>query len=176
MTPEEVERRARAARLIRRLLFAAGAIISIGLVLFVISVLREEPVHACKVLLGPPEEVEQLAGLSLRVDEGIGGDRDCDLRVWRREGKDPPVVTITNRHRNNYDQLRRDLEAETFASKEALSAPAGGLLFIARRPKPNYHTIIFQHGDIVTVVELDARVFDTTKAKSYAAAVAGRAP
>jgi hypothetical protein len=103
-------------------------------------------------------------------------------------------VILTNRHASREAEVRRGLEAQRFASTEAL--PGGGTLFVfARRAPtvddmlssaaappepaalatPRHHAVVFRHGDVVTEIRLDSALVDAAKAKQLAAAVASRA-
>ncbi|MBS1118782.1 MAG: hypothetical protein H6Q90_1010 [Deltaproteobacteria bacterium] len=174
----EAEARLRAIRRLRWSLVTAGVIVSIGLIVFVIVVVRDKPVNECLTMLGPLPATEQLVGYPLRIDEGIAGERDCDVRVWQRDRIDhpgAPVIVIENKHVNNYERVRADLEGKPFSGSETLTLPVGEALLFIAGAGATQHAVVFRHGDIVTELLLDGRAFDLAKAKSFAAAVAARA-
>jgi hypothetical protein len=173
----EAAARLRAIRRLRTSLVTIGVIVSIGLIVFVIVVVRDKPANACLTMLGPLAATEQLVGQPLQLDEGIAGELDCDLRVWPRDrpaGEATPVVLIENKHVNNYQRVRADLEAKPFASHETLNLPTGEALLFVAGPASPQHAIVFRHGDTVTELLLDRRVFDVSKAKSFVTAAAAR--
>jgi len=129
------------ARQIRRrlwLLGGVGLVVSIGLVLFVVYRLKNQPGNECETLLGPLAEIQQLAGVPLETRGGIGGDRNCDLLVFEAGKAGGWVVMVSSTHRTNFTHLREDRERQQFIGKETLALPTGeGVLFIAGSEQPS---------------------------------------
>ena len=177
----EPHERAARGRVLRRWIWVFGtvfAVISFGLVGFVIVVLRDKPANACEQLLSPLTEVEQLVGGPLRFEGGVGGDRDCELVV--REG-DPqprlgtPIVTIKNQHAARYDSLRRQ-RSERFAIEKPFAVATGeAVLFVADGRDGARHVVLFVHDDVLTELELEPRVFTAERAQALTAIVARHA-
>ncbi len=177
----EAEARRRAIRRLRWSLATAGVTVAIGLVIFVAVTLRDKPPNACLTMLGPVEDIEQLVGRPQVLDEGIGGERDCNLRVWERDR--PPTGTATvyiaNKHANNLPRIRADLEGKPFGSRETMPVATGEALVFVGTEGGNAgtieHAFVFVHGDTVTELRLDSRAFDLPRAKTFATGVAARA-
>jgi hypothetical protein len=191
MSDDEASRR----KVVRRRLWlglgGASVVVAIGLVVFVVLTLRERR-SACVTMLGDLGEVERMIGKSLVQGSEVAGEIDCTVTL-HEAGSRSAAVILTNRAASREAEVRRTLEAQRFASTEAL--PGGGTLFVfARRAPtiddmmssaaappepadlatPRHHAVVFRHGDVVTELRLDSTLFDAAKAKAFAAAVANR--
>jgi hypothetical protein len=154
---------------------AAFAIIAIGLVGFVIIVLREKPGGACEEVLGPIPPIEKRVGFGLVLDRpvGNGGESDCSVTLVEALPRlRNPVVIVVNRHVANLDATQQELAQRGYAPPETIS---DGTLFFPPPADLSYYVVLYPHGDVLSRFDLLRAAFTLDAARGFAADIAAAA-
>lgn len=169
---------------IRRAKLIIGAVclcIAAGLVWFTISVVRGVPTNPCKAALGPIDELERLAGRMLVIDDGVGGERECDIAVW--DTATPPgdysgdaalersrsaVAVLAQRHVSRKADLEEQVARDVFESTEVIDVAGTKVTLALAGPTTPQHALLMTRGQTTTRVRISRKIFDADKARAYA--------
>lgn len=179
-TDAQPQRRA-AIRRAKLIIALVCVCISAGLIWFTVSVIRSVPTNACRAALGPLQDLEAMTQQQLWVDEGVGGDRECDVAVW--DSSTPTdwrsggatldvarhaVVVLAQRHASRRADLDAELARGTFERIEKLDANGVEVTLYVAGPEEPQHALVFTKGATATRVRLSRKAFTVDRAKAYA--------
>ncbi|MCW5806517.1 MAG: hypothetical protein KIT31_29400 [Deltaproteobacteria bacterium] len=180
-TTDAQPQRRTAIRRAKLLIGLVCACICAGLIWFTISVVGNVPTNACRTALGPLQDLEAMTQQQLWIDEGVGGDRECDVAVWdsstpadwRSGGATLDVarhaaVVLAQRHASRRADFDAELARGTFDRTEKLHANGVEVTLYLAGPEEPQHALVFTRGETATRVRLSRKLFTPDRAKTYA--------